>query len=384
MTSIYLTLANDAHCVSLLKRVDYSSGGMAQYMPEAHRTKENIDLADEILARKYETERQSVSRDHGFSFCMEPEIFDCIQEQSNNAVILELGAAEGDISVLLALGKARKVYVNDILPEQIEKFETTKRRLPTYAQEKLTSICCDYMQILDRQPELRGSCDFVLFRNGFHFLRDADYTAFFGLLRSVLKPGGKFVMNANLINWYVLREMATNPTIVEAFSNPDFAKHPSRFSNITVRSQNAETKEEGEIYRSTSILDEDVKPIGFELLPLYTRVLNGRWELNQTTRQQIQEPHLSKISEAIKKVRLRDIKAGQVIYVTNTSRYFTPLNLAPIFFEHGFHVISCQIFNQNGHIIPELINSGDMVTLFSRIVAGENLAKLGIIAQLPE
>jgi predicted O-methyltransferase YrrM len=221
MAAVYLTFVKDANCVSLLPDVDYSSAGMAQYMPEAQRTAENIALADEILARKYETERSSVSGEYGFSFCLEPEIFDYMQRNSNNKTILELGAAEGDVSILLAFGNANRVYVNDILPDEIAKFEATKTRLPAYVQEKLTSICCDYMEIPDRQPELLGSCDFVLFRNGFHFLRDADYPKFFGLLKSVLKPGGQIVVNAMALQPYIFQQL------YPAFVGKPVNEHPT-------------------------------------------------------------------------------------------------------------------------------------------------------------
>ena len=383
MVTAFLTLAKDASCVSLLPHVDYSSAGMAQYMPEAHKTQENIAFADEILARKYESERRSVSGEYGFSFCLEPEIFDYLQRNSNDKTILELGAAEGDVSALLALGNARKVYVNDILPEEIEKFETTKAQLPAYAQEKLTSSCCDYMKILDKAPELRGSCDFVLFRNGFHFLRDADYPAFFALLRSVLKPDGQIVMNALALQPYIFQQL------YPAFLGKSVNEHPTRFKEITVSICNANTTETKPLFKHAYVEDNDHASLVTAPEPkaFMTRTATKKWQIVESGMRTMPAEAIAMFN-AYKndpdfKGVLSGIKNGGIVYATKTSRYFSLGNLFNAFDQAGFGTLALYVSNIKGHLVPndnDWIEHRDFVRAVNDV--RKAIARVGIIATI--
>ncbi|MES2252065.1 MAG: class I SAM-dependent methyltransferase [Pseudomonadota bacterium] len=297
---------------------------------------------------------------------------------------MELGAAEGDIACLIAFGEAKKVYVNDISEQEMRIFEDTKKQFPAYVKNKLESICCDYKDILMRKPELRGACDFVLFRNGFHFLRDADYPSFFDLLRTVLKPGGQIIMTANSINIMIIKEMNRNSEIQQAFVSQDVSQHPTRFSNAVVRIQNHITKTETEIFRETSLCHEDLLPIGFEKSAVCVRKQGGNWgrskkETGKITDAALRTRIVAKIDEH--SGDLAKIHVGEVLYLTNTSRYFAPANLIHLFANHGLETLGTLVFNSKGHTVARLTNNANTKAIASE--DARDIVRLGIIARFP-
>jgi hypothetical protein len=225
----------------------------------------------------------------------------------------------------------------------------------------------------------------VLFRNGFHFLRDADYPALFDLLKSVLKPGGQIVVNALALQPYIFQQL------YPAFVGKPVNKQPTRFKEIVVSACNADTTKTKPLFKHACVEDNDHASLVTAPEPkaFMTRTPTKKWEIVESGMDAMPAETKTMFNAYKKdpdfKGALSGIKNGGIIYATKISRYFSPGNLFNAFDQAGFGTLALYVSNIKGHLVPndnDWCEPEDFVRAVNDV--RNEIARVGIIATILE
>ncbi|MBA3237999.1 MAG: class I SAM-dependent methyltransferase [Parachlamydiaceae bacterium] len=150
---------------------------------------EDVNTALKVVKGVYEMRaRDTNDIRFGKVFPIYPEIFGYAALKARGEIVMELGGASGENAILLAFAGARKVYLNDINIEELDKFNALKKSLSQQIQEKLVSLPGDCLDTLSKRKALDERVGLVLCRNLIHFFNDSQQKRFFSLLRETLNP----------------------------------------------------------------------------------------------------------------------------------------------------------------------------------------------------
>ncbi len=150
-----------------------------------------------LLNDCYETNSRPVvdvpgNKQFGSVFCVEPEVLAHLMTISRGKIVLEVGAAGGESALLMSLGGAKKVYINDISPLELKAPQYLASELGL-AVEFLPGNCLEVF----KESRFAGCFDVIYARNLFTFFLGEERERFVKEMLRVLKPGGCLFLTVN-------------------------------------------------------------------------------------------------------------------------------------------------------------------------------------------
>ena len=316
-----------------------TDAGILRLVPEDQRP-----AAKKVLQPVYEDGRRAIrAHKYGQAFPINPEILHVLMEQAPGKSILEIAGASGENSVLMGLSGAKKVYFNDIVPEEVAAFEKTVSTLGSDQQEKFETVPGDCFLLGDRMEP--NSVEIVYAKNVFHFFRESRYEDFFTMVKKVLAPGGLFAMTVN--------SRFCDP------KNVRFPENVTRFTTetliIDIDGGNSGPQVVDRVIRAC---DEDKDPTEYsqENVARFSKTIRtGRGIYPQAMGRA--SPEMQEIArDMLKQNRTNTAlinKGANVRVLNNTSMMFTPENLGAILERYGFEIVHTGHIGPDGHLIPE-------------------------------
>lgn len=319
-----------------------------------------------IAQSVYESSPRVVKGSWGLSFPTNPELLSyCmkIMQKTQNGIAVEVGAAGGENSFLLAAAnKTSKVIINDILPDEIKGCRSSIRDLPKDMQEQFTLDEGSGLDLLQRHPEIAEKTDFFLSRNVIHFLTEEQKTKLAQDVKTMLKPGGQAIISAN--GTYLLKR--ENPS--------DFATNSQciifKMYQILLRIQGSSTPDV--IYRKTEPVTSNSYTSGFTREPIYKRDPdnNWKWKALPSGLSQLPENIKTVVKDLFKdpKIKERMKKENgcmEVQVLTSYSQAFNEETLPPIFQREGFNILGTCVTDYKGHVVanPDKLSEGHQVSV---------------------
>jgi SAM-dependent methyltransferase len=283
------------------------------------------------------------------AYAMELLKKDC--HEQTGKIALEIGAASGENSIILAFSDVEKVYANEINSKEIQQFGTLKSDLPQGVKKKLESIEGSCFDLLKINPELKNTIDLILCRNVIHFFTLKEHVEFFKLIHSLLKPGGRGIFTVNSTYAYLEHNSAK-----KCFKkNPDQACfrdlscfiYDNRVSNMPSKC----------IYNQISPWPQEAFSLDVVKNFIFRRSkeTNFKWKVYNENLAQLDSAVQSKIISAYKKhkKKIQVIKHGSVqISITNTNIY-NEQTLTRLFRNRGLEIESLFHVNRLGHLVDQ-------------------------------
>lgn len=304
----------------------------------------------EVAPRVIETDLSKPTK-YGMAFSMHPEIVAYIMKNCKGKVVLEIGGASGENAMLLAFAGAQFVYMNDIEPNEVKKFEKNKEALPPSVSNRLKSLGCDVFDLLNIDPNLSSRIDLIYCRNVLHFFTDNQLQVFFPLLKKLLKPGSQVIFTTN---------SAYNPSFKETINNHPLA---TRFKLTSCRLFDYDKKRMpiAVLAQGVSVCNEDLDPLSFTKLTLYTKfkdATGGKWVANPDAYRQLDKRTKEEFNQNKAKPEMQElfqnIKNGAVEVLINTIRSYTRESLAELFKAHGFEIDTTFAISSDGHTTTDI------------------------------
>ena len=323
---------------------------------------EHLSKALEIVKSTYESGVRPVGGNkYGLAFPMHPEILAHAMISSKGEVVLEIGGASGENSMLFAFAGARQVYLNEIEPSEVALFETKRAQLPSDVKSRLKSISGSVFDLLTMEPDLRGKVGLVLCRNVLHFFKDQQCPEFFRLLKDVLKPGGQVIFTVNsphnlpeLQPVFEVNPLATRFNLTRCLLT-DFSRGNTPCHSFL------------SLY---SVCPEDLDPLSFTKSRLL-ETTDDAWVMDMTAVDQLDKDIKQPIMDEIhrNKPMIASIQGGRITVLTNIIRLYTRATLSRLFESHGFQVNSTFLIGINGHTLADdaaLLTQAQQVGLIAR------------------
>lgn len=192
---------------TFVKRFDLSDmQALQKYLSGVCQTADHLRILQTVIARVYEVQERDVIGDKmgALAFPVFSEVLiyamRLLQSRAGQSV-LEIGAASGEISAILAFSNAARLYVNDINIQEMQQFEKLKKALPDNVQGKLLALNRSCFDLPKKHPHLTNALDLVIARNVLHCFDSAQQKEFFWLMRRLLKTGGRGIITANCIHF---------------------------------------------------------------------------------------------------------------------------------------------------------------------------------------
>ena len=285
------------------------------------------------------------NRDYGMAFPMNHEVLAYAMPKVKDEVVVELAGAGGENSILLACAGAKKVYMNDILPSEVQKFNTLRSSLPIDLRDRLIPSPGDCFDLLKSKPELKGQVGLVVCRNLIHFLRDEQQTKLIRDVKEMLKPGGRAIFTANSTyallgggGGVIVRE---DPSITSFKVTQCVIDHPTVGDGISL------------IYRAIRPCPEQLMAISSEQRYLYRRVA-GKWTVDNVAFNEISPTIKGEIKEAIERERNSKMKSkasNNVRVVTCPARAYNTDTMQIPFKDSQFKIEHSYTVGPDGHIV---------------------------------
>ncbi len=324
------------------------------------QTPEHLQSALKVIKRTYETASRYLVGNQVFGsvFATNPEVMAYAMElmkkdsqEQMGKVALEIGAASGENSIILAFSDAEKVYVNEINPNEIQQFETLKRDLPKGVKKKLDGIEGSCFDLLRINPKLKNKIDLILCRNVIHFFNSKQQTDFFQLIHSLLKPGGRGIFTVNSTFAF-----EGHPAIKKTFkNNPDQAC----FTHLCcfIYDFRVSNSSDACIYFGVTPRTEETFSLNNDKYYLYNRSQETqfKWKVYKDNFYKLDSAVRSKVKSAIDKNKeeIRSIKEGSVEMSINSVYIYSEKTLKRLFRNNGLEVESLFDVNELGHLVND-------------------------------
>ncbi len=134
-----------------------------------------VSKAVELARQFYEAKPMGIKiHKYGAAFPITPELLYYAMFLAKNETVLEIAGASGENSALLAFSGAKRVYMNDIVPDEVESFENLCNQLPSQVQKKIEPVLGNCFELLQLKPELKGTVGLLLCNNLLHFFNDEE------------------------------------------------------------------------------------------------------------------------------------------------------------------------------------------------------------------
>ncbi|WP_010298883.1 class I SAM-dependent methyltransferase [Candidatus Odyssella thessalonicensis] len=310
-----------------------------------------IHLAIRLLKN---TQIRAVGSDkYGQTFPINSEILKELMLQARGKVVCELAAGPGSNCIFLALAGAKKVYVNDITQEEIDKLRELISPLSSKFKRKFEMMAGDMFKLPQR---LAGECDIIYCRNFIHLLPDTQLASFFSQLKWLLKPQGKIVLTAQAAKNLITDQwQAKSKSIRGYFINsqgPLFESLP--------------------YYCVEQPTEEDGNPLDYQkFYPL--SIEDGRLSMNIEQIKAMPEKLRNFFKEHLSEIReVKTTEDVKFAVLANHINYFSPESLSHYANLYGFRSNQCFISDiGTGHIVKTdgiTLDSSLQVTLFATLV----------------
>lgn len=131
---------------------------------------------------------------YGQTFPLNPEILQELAPLVKGKTVFEVAGGPCGNGIFAALCGAEKVYVNDIVPEEMTNLKEKLIPLPKEFKQKFRIVTGDFFEL----PEsLNGAFDIIYARNFLHLLSGDKIPLFYSKLRDLLKPEGQIIVSAH-------------------------------------------------------------------------------------------------------------------------------------------------------------------------------------------
>lgn len=335
------------------------------YLGENSKSNLHLSKAVQIAKRIYEVNVRGVGKSVGFTkygmaFPMNSEVLAHAMQLAKNETVLEIGGASGENGILLAFSGAKRVYVNDIDPSEMETFQSLKAKLPKDVRDKLEAIEGDCFEILKKKPEIANKIGLILCQNLLHFFTNKEQAIFFQLIKKMLKPGGQAIFVAGSI-------YSTPPYKQTHEENPDCTSYT--LNHCLVTDYNQGMLPIANICHDLVVCPEHLIPSFTDFTTLYIYEKNAKtgfkWRANQDEFNKLNPSVRAKVKKAIaeNKPIITPITKGSVRVLINPMRFYNRKTLPALFRTHGFEVESTFVVNDKGHLIndADLYNNGQQM-----------------------
>lgn len=302
-----------------------------------------LDSGIATVRRVYETNRSSVSQTkYGSAFPMNPELLAYAMQLAKGETVLEIAGASGGNSAVLAFSEAERVYVNDILPQEIQEFEAYRKMLPPDVAKKLESIPGDCFDILKLKPELTKKVGFVLCRNLIHFFTDRQLEKFFTHLKQILKPGGRALFTVNGV--YDPERACEKHADATSFATTDYIIYQGTQPFKCFR-------------RVVQPCADDKVTTDYEVHMLYQKKKGEPWKQNKAGLYKLEKTVRESICAEFSSSYENDpvcnmiIPEGSVRALLNWKRLYSPKTIQQLFKQSGFQLEATVVLSDNGHLV---------------------------------
>jgi SAM-dependent methyltransferase len=315
------------------------------------------DIAFKIAKLLVDSINKSVIRpieksdNFGYAFGLNSESDSLLLKEVKDKDILEIAGAGGEHAILAAYAGANRVYMNDITPNEMARFQNNLRYVPEDVRNKLEGIDGDCFNILKEKPELAGKIDVIICRNLIHFFNDRKLAEFAQLLKAILKPGGKVFLTAN--SEYTPRFI--NPSTQQVFEeNPDCTSFRETQCLLVDRALSNTPKDR--LFYELLPCQGDMISTNFKNTYLYEREKEKSWVTNPTWRKTLSADVQKKLDPALLQARkdssFQAIQEGSIRFLENHIRFYTETNLADTLKSYGFEVETTFVTHRvTGHIV---------------------------------
>lgn len=304
----------------------------------------------------------------GFVFPLQHEVLAWEMENAKDKIIVELGGASGEVSILLALAGAKLCYMNELEPSEIEGFKTLRQTLPDEIQKRLFTISGSCLDILEKQPSLKGRVDLIVCNNLIHFFNSEQQKQFFQLVKDLLKPNGRIVFTTNSIYTH-----AEDRQTYEA--HPLTTTFERRYGLIdNVRKYPLVV---GQFYIDTIPCSDEEATMDYQIERLYIADRSTNYKLKPNPgalakigkkREEIKKAFLEWKKDPKNAALLKSIQEGGVRYLKNSMRLYSPNTLINTMDANDLTAEETFVLGRNGHVIEgtDLFGVAQQVGIIAR------------------
>ena len=366
-SKLFLNIVNN--CQIFNPYVDFSlKSNLKKYLALEFQHEPNVSLISRIVGNIYEKSRgvMGKSANYGRVFPMSAEIMAYAIENAAGKNVLEMAGASGENAILMAFTKAKKVFYNDITPEEVENFKKNCQSLPNKIKEKLEVVSGSVFDILKISPKIKNDIDLIICRNLIHFFNDKQLEDFFDVVNKTLKVGGRIIVEVNskdvlLSGLNVYNDTASNFSfnMVQTFVH-DYARG---------------TAPQAVLYRAASVFPLAQISTDYKQIYLYLRKkeTQGKWKLfpdaaGKEDFAQIEPAIRENIIKAFEaeKSQISKIQQGSVRVVCSSANAFNRHSLRKLFNSHGFKVEAIFKVSTSGHISQDKTEKGQIGIIAQR------------------
>jgi SAM-dependent methyltransferase len=325
---------------------------IARHIPSGSNGQKVLSCFKRVISRCYEVERRSTDSEYGFVFPINPEVLSYAMGLSKDQTVVELAGARGENGVLLALSGAKKVIINDILPQEIQKCRQIVAELPQQIKDRIDVVEGSCLNLLEKKPELEGRVRFVHCRHLIHFFNDNQLKVLLTMVREMLEVGGYAFFSANNIGGVLyddlrktLKDDANDPTcfqVTMAFSEKFNVPVDKKVCHLMVPSSDDKIASK-EIVETMAIKSPDRN---------FAWILNSDWFKNGDPR--VANYYFEQVKTYIAKNQKNEIE--RLVYVSKVGRAYSRKTIQKLFQNHNFQVVQLFDLNENGHLHFEKSN----------------------------
>lgn len=328
---------------------------LCQFLQDKESIGELYTIAQRIITPKINNQIvRYVGKDGngGFVFPIQHELLASTMQRVKDKIVVVVGAASGEIPILLAAAGANKVFVNEIDAYEIGQFKKLLSRLPNAIQDKLVPVQGDCLNFLNQLPHLRQKVDVIYAGAVVHFFDAKQKTQFFNMTKTLLISHGLFIGTVNS-TYSALNFRKTFET------DPDVSSF--------VMSQCLLYDYDESIHQFIAQPHLDITPCPEQEMQSpskYNKVIlvkvgkttRGKWQNDETAWASIGkagEEIRKKIDCYIANPDVSSITNGSLVYLQNWTRIYTTNSWRAELENNGFEPEEVFVLGADGHILAE-------------------------------
>ncbi len=301
--------------------------------------------ATKLVKQFYEVSFRTIKDSkYGLAFPLNSELLYYAMFLAKNETVLEIGGASGENAALLAFSGAKHVYMNDIVPNEVESFKGLCKQLPSQVQEKTEPVLGNCFELLKLKPELKGKVGLLLCNNLIHFFNDKERESFFELIKAILKPGGRAIFTANTC--YSFSECKG---VLDLYPE----RTAWKFTRCLVYNYHIDSKPVKNLYYSTFVASPEQISVNYRRFHLWLKKTDTDWVANEEGYNELPKHDANKVKSTVTK-NLEEIKktirSGSVQLLVNTLGIFRQESISTLCKEHGFEVEKTCLIKRDGHL----------------------------------
>lgn len=325
-----------------------------------------VNKSVELARRFYEARPRGIKDvKYGAAFPMTPELLYYAMFLAKNETVLEIAGASGENAALLAFSGAKRVYMNDIVPAEVQSFKDLCDQLPPQVQKKIEPVLGNCFELLQLKPELEGTVGLLLCNNLLHFFNDKEQGKFLNLLKKTLKPGGRAIFTAN-----ACYGSSESKEMYERYPENTAWQNVQCFVQDYLRGGTPICR----LYHSVLLSNPSKVSLDYQqyYLWLKDRTTSYDWIEDKSGYKALPPEVAEKLKQVVSKnfENFKDLFNGSVRLVTSTFHLFREESIAALFKKAGFEVEQTFLIKGDGH-------------LFFGEDPYENAYKVGIIIKAP-